>query len=80
MDNILNYSEKVTDRYIQLVEDENIMMSDLIKILEYSFKKLNFKSIPEYAKQEEISDRAARDRLNNKKVVCVKLSGKTFIS
>ena len=76
----IQYSENVTDRMIQLIEQDKILFHDLVRLLTYLFKKLNLRTIPNYAKHHGISDRGARNQLQNKRLMSVDIDGQIFVS
>lgn len=80
MHNSIEYSEKVTKRMIELIDNNEIYHHNLIQLIEHMFNKLNFKSIPNYAIREGVSDRTARNRLIKKQVTSIRLDNQTFMA
>ena len=70
------YSEKVTNRMIELINNHAILPDDLVKILEPIFKSLRLKTHVNFANEQGKSYNGAKYRLS--KLESIQIDGVKF--
>lgn len=74
-----NYSEKVSNRMIEIIEQNKLYYSDDLKILKSLFQKYELISISDYAKRINKSYNGILDMIKREKVATIIISNQTFI-
>jgi hypothetical protein len=80
MRNELEYSELVTNRMIECLDNNKIFMHHELQIVDYSLQRLNLKTISQYAREKGISPNGVKDRIKRGKVMSITVSGTTFVA
>ena len=75
----MHRSQLIKERFIQCLENGEISMGDELEIIEHMVNRLNPKTQAEYAKFNNISQPAAKKRLDNGKEATIKLNGIRFV-
>ena len=78
-ENVENYSKKVEERFIQLINENKLYSSSELKIITALFKKYELVTIPDYATKIGKTYNGVMDMISRKKVAVIEISNKTFV-
>jgi hypothetical protein len=70
----------VKNRFIEIVNNNELFMNDELEILEHLFKKYNFKTLSDYAKDQKITYPGAKRRLEERRIMSINLGTITFVA
>ena len=69
----------VSERYAQASNANQLTMADELEIIDFIVNKYNFKSVAQYAKEQNISNPAALKRISTGKIMYLEMIGRKFI-
>lgn len=69
----------VIERFEKAIKVNQFTVNEELEMLNHLVNKYNFKSVSEYARQENISQPAALKRLKTGKIMFVEMIGRKFI-
>lgn len=69
----------VVERFKKAIDVNRFRIDEELQMLNHLVNKYNFKSVSEYARQENISQPAALKRLKTGKIMFVEMIGRKFI-
>lgn len=72
--------ERIADRYLEVVNNHELTISDRLKVLNHEFKELNLMSVSEAARFYGISYPAMKKRINSGSEMYITVNGNIFVS
>ena len=79
LENEQDYSQKVTERMIELINQNKLNYSDDLKILKLLVQKYEVISIQDFANKQGKSYNGILDMIKRDKVATIEISGKTYV-
>jgi hypothetical protein len=75
----MHRSAKIKERFIECLENGELTMGDELEIIEYMVKRLNLKTQAQYARENGISEPAAKKRIDAGKEMTLTVAGIRFV-
>jgi hypothetical protein len=75
----MHRSAKIKERFIECLENGELTMGDELEIIEYMVKRLNPKTQAQYAKMNNISEPAAKKRIDSGREAFIQVAGVRLI-
>jgi hypothetical protein len=72
-------SEKIANRFIEIVNNNDLIFSHELKIIEVLFKKFELVTVQDYAQKTGKSYNGIQDMIKRSKLATIEISGKIFI-
>ncbi len=68
-------SELIANRYLEVVQNGELILGDRIKVIQSEFNKMNFKPMAEAAKQLGISYNGMKKRISEGREMFIRVGG-----
>jgi len=73
------YSDKVSARFVDILNKNLLNYSDELKIIEVIFQKYKFETISDYAKSHDKAYNTVKEKVEKGKIMYIKLGGIIFV-
>lgn len=70
----------IADRYIEVVENRELIIADRLRVLEHEFKELNLVPLAEAARRAGISYNGMKKRVSEGREMSIDIGAQTFVS
>jgi len=71
---------RIAKRYLQVVQNGELTMSDRLMVLEHEFKEMNLVPLSEAARSAGISYNGMKKRVNEGREMSITIGSETFVS
>lgn len=78
-ENESNYSQKVTDRFLQLLEENKLFYSEELRILEVLLNRYCLLTISDYARKKNLTPNGVKYLIDHEKIATIEINGHVFI-